>query len=444
MKSILIFYCIIHSALLSFIDLNPNNGSNHDPNTNCDKIEDCARNITFIDANEITLQMMNEDYWLNSVGGYNEDADLDFIGLTKKYGYPTETHTVTTEDGYILTMFRITKGIKCNGDVKKTPVVMMHGVMDSSDAFIISGPDSGLGYVLADECYEIWLANHRGNTYSRKHVHYSADKHSAKYWNFTFNEHGIYDLKAVVDYVLDYTKSKKVSYIGHSQGTTQFFVLASELPEYNEKIAVSVALAPIAWLDNMKAALLKVIALADREIKAFLDLFGTKALFNRDDATDKFLELLCRLVPKPACSSLIFLGFGGDPKLISKKTIQAIFGYYPTATSVKNLVHFAQIVNSKQFRKYDYGSEQNFEIYGTNEPPEYNVSRITAPVALLCSTGDLLSSTKDVAKLRPYLQNEVHYSEMGLRWGHTHYVWAKTVPSEIAPTVLNLLEKYGS
>jgi len=31
------------------------------------------------------------------------DAKLDFQGLCTKYGFEFETHTVTTEDGYILT-----------------------------------------------------------------------------------------------------------------------------------------------------------------------------------------------------------------------------------------------------------------------------------------------------------------------------------------------------
>jgi lysosomal acid lipase/cholesteryl ester hydrolase len=37
-------------------------------------------------------------------------------------------------------------------------------------------------------------------------------------------------------------------YIGHSMGTTALFVMLSEMPEYNEKIKLFIALAPVAFM----------------------------------------------------------------------------------------------------------------------------------------------------------------------------------------------------
>lgn len=37
-------------------------------------------------------------------------------------------------------------------------------------------------------------------------------------------------------------------YIGHSMGTTALFVMLSEMPEYNEKIKLFIALAPVAYM----------------------------------------------------------------------------------------------------------------------------------------------------------------------------------------------------
>lgn len=56
---------------------------------------------------------------------------------------------------------------------------------------------------------------------------------------FSWHEIGYYDMPAVIDYVIERTGFKKLYYIGHSQGTTAYAVLASERPEYNEKIALS-------------------------------------------------------------------------------------------------------------------------------------------------------------------------------------------------------------
>lgn len=42
-------------------------------------------------------------------------------------------------------------------------------------------------------------------------------------------------------------------YIGHSMGTTMNFVLLSEKPEYNEKIRLFIALAPVAFMTHIKS-----------------------------------------------------------------------------------------------------------------------------------------------------------------------------------------------
>jgi pimeloyl-ACP methyl ester carboxylesterase len=62
---------------------------------------------------------------------------------------------------------------------------------------------------------------------------------------------GVYDLPAVVDYVLNATGEQKLHYIGHSMGTTMLYVLLSERPQYNSKIWAMFSLAPVAFLSHM-------------------------------------------------------------------------------------------------------------------------------------------------------------------------------------------------
>lgn len=47
--------------------------------------------------------------------------------------------------------------------------------------------------------------------------------------------------------------------MGYSQGTTAFYVMASEKPEYNRKIKGMVSLAPVAFLSNQRSPLLKLV-----------------------------------------------------------------------------------------------------------------------------------------------------------------------------------------
>lgn len=68
---------------------------------------------------------------------------------------------------------------------------------------------------------------------------------------FSFEDCGNYDLPAKIDYILSTTGQKKVSYVGHSQGTTQFFAMAALRPEYNAKVTLMTALAPVAYMQDM-------------------------------------------------------------------------------------------------------------------------------------------------------------------------------------------------
>lgn len=41
-----------------------------------------------------------------------------------------------------------------------------------------------LGFALADEGYDVWLGNARGNTYGRQHTTYDPDDMYSEFWHF--------------------------------------------------------------------------------------------------------------------------------------------------------------------------------------------------------------------------------------------------------------------
>lgn len=102
--------------------------------------------------------------------------------------------------------------------------------------------DIDAGFYFSDHGYDVWLGNARGNTFSRNHTKLSPS--AAEFWNFSWHEIGIYDLPAMIDYILFETKQNQLSYIGHSQGVTAAMVMLSSKPEYNEKIRVMHAMTP--------------------------------------------------------------------------------------------------------------------------------------------------------------------------------------------------------
>lgn len=107
------------------------------------------------------------------------------------------------------------------------------------------------GFLLYNLGYDIWMLNARGNDYSTGHLKYNRTGDDRRdYWNFSWHEIGIYDLPATIDYILKQTDYSRLHYIGHSQGTTTFFVLCSEKPEYNDKISLMVAMAPVVFIGH--------------------------------------------------------------------------------------------------------------------------------------------------------------------------------------------------
>lgn len=128
---------------------------------------------------------------------------------------------------------------------KKYPVLMVHGLLQSSGAFVCNDDDSPAFY-LAKSGYDVWLGNNRCGFEPR---HTSLKYEDPRMWAWNIRQMGVMDLAALVSRVLSETGFPKLALIAHSQGTTETFVaLAKEQrPEIGEKISVFCALAPAAY-----------------------------------------------------------------------------------------------------------------------------------------------------------------------------------------------------
>lgn len=103
----------------------------------------------------------------------NEDAYLDFKELASKYGHPVEEHNVTTEDGYKLALFRMAMGKNCDQNATRMPIILQHGFIMSPISWLAAGPDAGLAYLLAKQCYDVCCTGTRGSEYSLDHIKYN-------------------------------------------------------------------------------------------------------------------------------------------------------------------------------------------------------------------------------------------------------------------------------
>nr|XP_054921068.1 lipase 3-like isoform X2 [Dermacentor andersoni] len=317
----------------------------------------------------------------SAVDSVDPDISRNVSQIIADKGYPVEEYEVETSDGFVLPVQRVPWGIKRRSDKlprggAKKVVFLLHYLLGSSADWVINYPEQSLPYLLADSGYDVWLGNVRGNTYSR-HLRYRKDER--EFWDFCFDEMIAYDLPAMLDFVLNETGQQKLFYVGHSQGCLILFGLLAERPEYNDKIELFTAMAPVTTVTYMRSPI--------RYLAPFVEDAGAVfAMFGEYDFLPS--SPLMRLVAGTLC---LF----EESRSLCENTIFFICG--PEGPQLNKLVL------SEKFQKFDFGKTRNRVRYGQETPPVYNLSRVTAPVALYWSSGDWLADPKDVSQLRDQL-----------------------------------------
>ncbi|CAF4811850.1 unnamed protein product [Pieris macdunnoughi] len=363
------------------------------------------------------------------------DIYLDSIQLIERYNYPVESHVVLTEDGYLLNTFRIPR----NGP----PVLLVHGIGDSSDSWLVLGPTSSLSFMLADAGFDVWIYNARGNRYSKKHVNAVPPQ---EFWDFSFEEMGTLDMPATIDYILERTNMKRLTYIGYSQGTTAFFIMCSTKPEYNDKINHAILLAPVAWLTHTKYPFIAFFNQILSDLMEFSEKRHVYEVFTFNKKNNFYHAKVCNTTASYSflCHIELYLNFGVRNLLdLSPERLPVITSHIPAGVSVKTFFHFLQLYGSKRFQRFDYGMNKNRQIYSSLIPPEFNVSSITVPSSLFVSEIDWFSDEKDTN----FLKNKLKYIERfnvinkSNQFTHLEFVYGTRVKEFINKPVINILKE---
>ncbi|KAG8180327.1 hypothetical protein JTE90_016361 [Oedothorax gibbosus] len=383
-------------------------------------------------AVQITVNKKNEF-------SFDPDITRNVSDLILSKGYPVENHVVRTKDGYLLSVQRIPHGKGGEKIPNKQAVFIQHGLLSSSSDWVINFPEQSLGFILADAGYDVWLGNCRGNTYSRRHVKYTPDMEV--FWDYSFDQLAEYDFPAMIDYVLKETGEEQLFYIGHSQGTTGAFAMLSESLEYNKKIKLFVALAPVTTVGHITSAV-KYLAPFTTEIEFLFEILGVKDFAPSDALMKYFSEYVCDTEAKFLCEYVMYLVFGADLQQLNTTRLGVYTAHTPAGSSVKSIVHYAQLVLSKKFTKFDY-RKNNVIHYNQTTPPEYDVSKITAPVALLWALGDTLADPDDVVVLQSKLKSLVSSYCVPLpSFNHNDFVQALDANRLVYDEVMRLLKEF--
>ncbi|KAL6260003.1 hypothetical protein P5V15_009910 [Pogonomyrmex californicus] len=372
----------------------------------------------------------------------NKVATLDFIGLVERHGYPAEKHYVTTEDGYNLIIHRIPASPLSNNRLKKKVIFLQHGILCSSDCWVLYGAGKDLAFLLADQGYDVWLGNVRGNSYCRSHIQMSPQNRD--FWQFSYHEIGTRDLPVMIDYVLSYTKRKTLHYIGHSMGTTVLFVLLSMRPEYNAKIKLGICLAPIAMWKEVTPVLASLVKKTPK-IQEFFEQNEIYELAPLSSTSITLRRTLCadKAITQAACIAILFLSSGSDPAQFNTTAFPELLSHFPYGASVKTILHFSQNIITHKFESYDDGFFDNYKRYKQIAPIQYNLKRITASLALFYGANDPLATASNVFETYSQLPNVILLEENPYKpFTHNDFLWAIDAKTLIYDRVMEVLERF--
>lgn len=348
-------------------------------------------------------------------------------------GFPYEKHTVTTSDGFILTLHRIPS--------QGPPVLLQHGVLDSGSSWVFTDAENSLAYMLSQAGFDVWLGNCRGA--SKHHVHHAYD--DPEFWDWNTDHLIQIDLPSMVNYVVGATKFQQLSFVGHSMGALLGFTgFSQENSQLSSKIRSFVALAPAASFKK-PASIIDRFAphpttILDLLESAYNFISPTSRLHSFDAIRDKLFVPVCSRYPGFCREILCGIAGCKDTNLFHLPHMSVTFSLYPAEASFLNLKQFAQWEVSQKVAMFDYGVEENQIRYGSAEPKTYNISDLAVPVAIYYGGQDRIVSPYRVrAAIEELPEDKVHKVGYFHDYGHADFVWGTECKDALFPQVVTYL-----
>ena len=353
----------------------------------------------WLDLNRTTVSLIN---FVNPSSSLSSNQSE----LIESRNFKSETHFITTSDGYILQIFRIINPLLINKTKSLKPLILQHGFLDNSNVFLISRKgylnkegqyiEDGtvvtdctydtkfgktLGFVLSACGYDVWLSNIRGNKYTTNHT--TLDPKGFHFWRFSLDHFSQIDLPAIINYIGVRTKNQRIGYIGYSMGTTLMFQLMSAQLVYSSIIDPFIAIAPVVYISKVPRLFLKF-----RYLYPLLRAFPTQII--RSELMRKILINL----------------FGEHEYYGQNEFVKKMMAHCLDQSSTLVLSHFLEIMANNRFAKFDWGIVENLVRYGSVNPPRYILENITSNRIALIQTknNDMFSDFRDLLRLKNELK----------------------------------------
>ncbi|KAJ8763469.1 hypothetical protein K2173_002352 [Erythroxylum novogranatense] len=391
--------------------------------------------LLIVFATVLTLFVIGDSKAVDVITKRRSPEDTLCNKLIEPAGYPCTEHTIQTKDGYLLALQRVSSR---NANLRASlgpPVLLQHGLFMAGDAWFLDSPEQSLGFILADEGFDVWVGNVRGTFWSHGHV--SLSVRDKEFWDWSWQELAMYDLAQMLHHIISTTNSK-VFLVGHSQGTIMSLAALTQ-PGIAEMVEAAALLCPISYLEHISAPL--VLRMVGFHLDLMVLGMGIHQLNFRSEFLINLLDSMCD--GHLECNDLLTT-ITGKNCCFNNSRVDSYLEYEPHPSSAKNLHHLFQMIRKGKFCQYDYGIIKNLRLYGHFEPPTFDLSRIPKRLPIWMGYGghDALADVSDVEHTLEELQSKpkLLYLE---NYGHLDFIMSVQGKEDVFNHMIEFFRSLG-
>ena len=347
----------------------------------------------------------------------------------ESFGYKLEENPVITDDGYILSLWHLNPKFP-NG---KT-VFFQHGFTCTAWIFFHLGENS-LPFYLLKEGYDIWLANNRGSYFSPGHISKDPKDPKSGYNNYSMDDFVASDMPAMVKYIKERTGAKKMTFIGHSQGTTLFLMAMMHDPIFTEESFDNfISLGTVPNLAHSKFLPIDILDM-------IYDLLRRATFLQALNLPELLRELLATLAKEhPKVFGKIFdtLASIYPSGRMDYINIYNLLYYFPGGISKINLFHWSQIHQMKKLVYYNpnFHEEKTAKEYNLENLKKWKIKSLVTR-----SDDDTFGSYQDVTDFYDAVEDKTVIKLLELTsYGHLDVLFAESAINDIFKPIIEFIK----
>jgi hypothetical protein len=177
---------------------------------------------------------------------------------------------------------------------------------------------------------------------------------------------------------------------------------------------------------------------------SFLEAVGMKNMLSFHTAfydilagTCSRVNILCRIVMN------FFIEDYPTNRMVYEELFKD-FMYAPSGSSTRNVNHWIQMFETKQFGYFDHGKEINIAKYGQEKPPAYDLGQLKGyriKSFVTVSDADPYSKKEDCEHLFGQISEDVVTIRELNKYNHLDYLWSYDARDDLYYDIINFLKE---